>query len=202
LSFGALPTSGNRVTTQSLQSIGGLTRGLSTPLGTPGMTAYLSVEFRPEGTLNAGAFNGFFGLYLNGSLGTDMFVGKPGGGAISNYVLEDRGGTNQHPTSFMPIVGATDWLVVRADFTAGIDKFTLYVDPTPGGSEPLSGTVKQDSDVGTVSAITLYSTGAFSADEIRIGTTYADVTSTPEPGSVALMGIAGLLACGRRAGRR
>ncbi|MDB5358569.1 MAG: hypothetical protein JWN24_5022 [Phycisphaerales bacterium] len=202
LPFGTLPTSGNHVTTQSLATIGGLTRGLSTPLGTPGTTVYLSIEFRPEGVLNAGQFNGFFGLYLNGSTGTDLFAGKPGGGAFNDYALEDRGGSNQHSTGVMPIIGATDWLVVRADFTAGNDKFTLYVDPTPGGSEPLTGTVKQDSDVGTVPAITLYSTGAFSADEIRIGATYADVTSTPEPASVAFMGIGGLLACGRWAGRR
>jgi hypothetical protein len=89
-----------------------------------------------------------------------------------------------------------------ADFAAGNDKFTLYVDPTPGGAEPLTGTVKQDRDVGTVSALMLYSTGAFSVDEIRIGTTYADVTSTPEPSSISFVGVLGFLACGRLMGRR
>ncbi|MDB5299046.1 MAG: hypothetical protein JWO87_709 [Phycisphaerales bacterium] len=201
LPFGTLATAGNHATTASLQAISGLTRGLSTAMGTPGTTEYLSVELRPEGTLNAGVFNGFFGLYLNASTGTDLFVGKPGAGAISSYVLEDRGGSNQHSAGFTPVVGAANLLVVRADFAAGNDKFTLYVDPSPGGTEPLTGTVKQDSDVGTVSALMLYSTGAFSVDEIRIGTTYADVTSTPEPSSIAFVGVLGFVACGRLMGR-
>jgi len=45
--------------------------------------------------------------------------------------------------------------------------------------------VKTDLSLGTVSRIGIYSTGAFTVDEIRIGTTYADVVPsgdhTPDP---------------------
>ena len=80
--------------------------------------------------------------------------------------------------------GQTVLLVLRVDFFAGIDRLTLYANPTPGAAEPFLGAVKQDRDLGTVTGLTLYSTGAFSVDEIRVGTTFADVVPTaavPEP---------------------
>ncbi len=95
-------------------------------------------------------------------------------------------------------VGTTVLLVLRADFTASTDKFTLYVNPTPGAPEPLVGTVKQNSDVGIVSSLTLYSTGAYGLDEIRIGTTYADVVPAivPEPASLVMASTAALASLG------
>ncbi len=94
------------------------------------------------------------------------------------------------------------------DFTAGLDTFTLYVNPTPGGTQPLSGAVKSDTDVGTISSLSLYSTGAFSVDEIRIGTTYADVVPSavlpiPEPSSLVLvtLGVLGVHGGPRLLGR-
>ncbi len=201
LSDGSLLTAGNSVSTAAQQAISGLSRDLATPLGAAGTTAYLSVLLRPEGVLDAGAFGGFFGLYLNAStnapgVSNDVFIGKPG--TSDAYVVEDRGGTNRHLTNATATVGQTVLLVLRADFTSGIDRFTLYVNPTPGGAEPLSGTVKQDSDVGTISSLTLYSTGAFSVDEIRIGTTFADVVpaAVPEPSSLVLVALGGIGAFG------
>jgi hypothetical protein len=41
---------------------------------------------------------------------------------------------------------------------------------------------------GTISNLVIYSTGAFSIDEIRVGTTYADVAPVPEPSILALLG--------------
>ena len=68
-----------------------------------------------------------------------------------------------------------------------MDKFTLYMNPVPGAPEPLTGTVKQDADVAMISGLTLYSTGNYSIDEIRVGNTFADVTPIPEPSAVALL---------------
>lgn len=65
---------------------------------------------------------------------------------------------------------------LKAQFRPGADIFTLYVDPVPGHREPASAVVKTDLDLGIVSALGIYSTGAFAIDEIRVGTTYADVT--------------------------
>jgi hypothetical protein len=70
---------------------------------------------------------------------------------------------------------------VKAQFLNGHDIFTLYVNPVPGDSEPTSGAVKSDLDLGVVSAVGIYSTGGFAVDEIRIGTTFADVTPAANP---------------------
>jgi hypothetical protein len=53
-------------------------------------------------------------------------------------------------------VDMTALLVVKAEFTADIDKFTLYVNPLPGGTDPAVGTVKNNADVGTVNGLTIY----------------------------------------------
>jgi hypothetical protein len=187
LSFGGLVTSGNRVRTNAVGAIAGLTRDFLTPLGVPGTTRYASFLLRPEGQLQGGAFNGFFGVVLEQPAEPELFVGKPGGGAIDRYVLEDRGGSLQVATSVAPVVNETVLLVLRAQFTAGNDQFTLYVNPVPGAPEPGAGLVKNNSNVGTVAGLTLYSTGAFSIDEFRLGETFADVTpAVPEPATALI----------------
>jgi len=190
LSFPRLATSGNRVTSAALTSgIGSIIRPLSTPLGEPGTTQYFSFLVRPEGVLNEGQFNGFFGLRLETAGATDLFVGKAGGGVLDQFVLENVGGTLQHASGTTVEVGDEYLLVLRADFTAANDVFTLYVDPTPGAAEPLSGTVKSDVNIGTIDKLIIYSTGAFSIDEIRIGPTFADVVPlVPLPGDYNLNG--------------
>ena len=97
-------------------------------------------------------------------------------------MLEDRGGALQISSGVPTVVGETVFLVLKAEFTAGNDQFTLYVNPVPGAPEPGAGTVKNNSNVGTVAGLTIYSTGAFSIDELRLGETFADVTPVvPEP---------------------
>jgi hypothetical protein len=136
---------------------------------------YLSFLLRPDGILSNGVFNGFFGVTLNGSLFNDLFIGKPGGGALDQYVLETRGGSGQVPSGTSTGVNHTALLVLKAQFLTGNDTFTLYANPKPGDSEPSSGAVKSDLDLGAVSRIGIYSSGAFTVDEIRIGTSYEDV---------------------------
>jgi hypothetical protein len=189
LSYPKTPTRGNRVTTAAHNSgIGSIGRSLITPLGKPGTTQYVSFFVRPEGTLNEGQFNGFFGLRLETASGNDLFVGKPGGGAVDQFVLENAGGTLQHATGTTIEVGEEYLLVLRADFTtAGNDLFTLYVNPTPGAAEPTSGTLKNDVNLGMINEIFLYATGAFSIDEIRVGDSFAEVVPTI-PGDYNLNG--------------
>lgn len=205
LSFGGLLNSGNRVRTEAVGAIAGLTRDFSTTLGTTGTTRYASFLLRPEGILQGGAFNGFFGIVFEQPLEPELFIGKPGSMAIDRYVLEDRGGALQVSSNVTPVVGQTVFLVVKAEFAAGNDRFTLYVNPTPGASEPATGLVKNNSDIGTVAGVTIYSTGAFSIDEFRLGETFADVTPTiPEPSSAALtLGVVSALISvrQRRSGR-
>lgn len=172
----------------------------------------MSVLLRPEGTLGAGTANGFFGIYLNGFASNDdlpdLFIGKPGGGALGEYVVEDRGGSGQ-VSSGVAVRPKPSLLVLKAEFFAGADRFTLFVNPTAGGPEPSGGAVKTGLDLGVVTGVTLYSGGAYSADEIRIGTTFADVASgggaaVPLPGVVwaglALLGGVGARRSLRRRG--
>jgi hypothetical protein len=150
LSYGGLPESGNRAAVGISTSIAGVARTFSQSIGTTGTTRYFSMLVQPEGTLGQGAFSGFFGLALEGTNGS-FFAGKPGGGDLNNWVIEDRGGSNQVSSGVGLQVGRTDFLVIKAEFFAGADRFTFYVNPTAGGPEPLSGTVKNGLDLGLAS---------------------------------------------------
>jgi hypothetical protein len=178
LCFARLETDGGSISGGAFSSFNGAVRDLASPLGTDNTTVYVSFLVTPQGTLNEGLASGFFGLTLNGSFGDDLFIGKPGAGAQTHYVVENRGGSGQIPSGVPTVVGRAALMVVKAQFLAGRDIFTLYANPAPGGREPSGGAVKTDLDLGVVSKIGIYSTGAFSIDEIRIGTTYADVVPT------------------------
>jgi hypothetical protein len=69
-------------------------------------------------------------------------------------------------------------LVLRGDYTSGSDSFRLYVNPTPGAPEPASADATMTYDIGTQNGLGINAgnLGAASFDEIRIGTTFADVT--------------------------
>jgi len=174
LSFGCLQVSRGSISGPTAFAINGAVRTLQQPLGQDHTTVYLSFLLRPHRRLNNGIFGGFFGLTLNGSLGNDLFVGK----APEEYVIETRGGSGQLSSGVPTDVGRTALLVVRAEFLPGRDAFTLYVNPSLQAPEPASGIVKTDLDLGLVTRVGIYSTGAFAIDEIRIGTTYADVLPT------------------------
>jgi len=191
LSFDPLSVGGQSASSAAISGIGGLLRNLNQTFGADNSTMYMSFLLRPEGTLNAGFSFGYFGVSLRSSA-NDVFIGKPGGGDHNDWALETRGGAGQFSSGVAAAVGQTTFLVVRADFSAGPDKFTLYLNPTPGGTEPLTGTVKSDVDSGVISGVEIFSSGAFSIDEIRIGDTFADVTPVPEPSTAILLLLAGI----------
>lgn len=209
---GGTGSTGGRVAALAQYSLGGgVTRDLSQSIGAAGTTAYISMLLRADGTLNEGASGGFFGLLLNSSSPTaastsDLFIGKTGS---SNFGLEDRGGNNSHLSAAAAAIGVSNLLVVKAEFAAAgePDKFTLYVNPT-SATNMGAGVVKQDSDVGTVGSLTIYSTGAFSMDELRVSRDLGDLVpagdtvAVPEPASVAMLAIAGLGVAGVAARRK
>ncbi len=161
---------GGSVSGVAALQINGSTRALAQTLPE---TFYVSFLLQPNGTLGEGDFGGFFGLTLNGS-SNDLFIGKPGAHATDQYILETRGGGGQVPSGVQVDVDHTAFLVLKAQ---GNDAFSLFVNPKPGQSEPSHpDALKTDLDLGNVNRIGIYSTGAFTIDEIRIGTTYEDVT--------------------------
>ncbi len=175
LCFGSLEAGGTSVSAGAFPAINGALRNLAQQLGQDGTTVYVSFLVQAREPFGGGIFSGFFGLTLNGSLGNDLFIGKSGGGALAEWVLETRGGGGQVSSGAPIVVGKTAFLVLKAEFLAANDVFTLYVDPPPGGVESGSGTEKADLNLGLVPRIGIYSSGPFVIDEIKIGTTYADV---------------------------
>jgi hypothetical protein len=184
LAYSSLATTGNHVTTPTTSLLNGTQRNLSSAISSG--TVYLSCLLRPEGTIGQGNGNGFFGVYLHGSL-AELFFGNSG--ANGHYAMEQRGGFGEVTSADVPVAGQTEFLVLKATLLAGNDIFTLYTNPTPGGYEPSTGLVKSNLDIGTLSSLDIYSGGAFSIDELRVGTSYADVTLTPEPCSLVLLGV-------------
>lgn len=178
LGFAPLCNSGARMTGAPGHTQ--MVRALSSSYGEPGTVRYFSFLLRPEGTLNEGDLGGFHGLALSGGPGgASLFIGKPGGadgGVLAPYVLEQVGGAGQVLSDVPPVIDETVLLVVKAEFTAGADTFTLYVNPLPGAPGPAAGVQKADLDVGMSSELLVYSGGEFSIDEIRVGETLEAVT--------------------------
>jgi len=153
------------------QTVAFAQRNLAAPLGTDNTTVYLSFLIEPSGTLSTQ--DEYYGIDFGG-----LFIGKPGMGAMQQYVIETYGGAGQVPSGKSATPGRLALLVVKAHFLPGNDQFTLYVDPTPGQPEPATGVTKADLDVGLVTAVDIWSvtfSSSVTIDEIRIGTTYADV---------------------------
>jgi len=127
-------------------------------------------------------------------------TGAPNGGsdAIDAYLysngkigLRTAGASTVTSASALSL-NTTYFVVEEYDITA--QKAYLYLNPTPGGSQPAATltlssvtAVTAIDDVGFKAAAT---TGAYLVDNLLVGTTWGDVTPTvPEPSTFALMGI-------------
>ena len=114
--------------------LAGVSRQLAEPIGDDNTTRYLSFTVRPEGRLNAGIYDGFFGLVLDQEDSTELFFGKGGSKVLHEWVLKSRGGGGQVATGVALKLNATALLVLQMEFHQGNDRFTLYVNP--GAVEP------------------------------------------------------------------
>ena len=96
-------------------------------------------------------------------------------------------------------------MVLRADFvSAGADTFKLFINPNNSAEPGVADATKSAYDVGTVSTIQFNGNLGFSIDELKIGSSYADVV--PESGTwgsmIAVLGIGGIAWLRQRAVRR
>jgi hypothetical protein len=149
-------------------------------------------------------------LLPNGSGGNREGAYDPAGGAPGGGPDVGNEGAATFP------LNETQWAVVRIDHHAGMDDIYLWLSPDPA-VEPgianadaaiLAGDTNNTDDLDLLGAVRAF-TGAgrregaadyepatiLFLDEIRIGTTYADMSSTtvvPEPTSFVLLSIGGL----------
>jgi hypothetical protein len=161
---------GNRATAVAFGENRDIDRTFEVPLGADGTSAYVSVLMRPEGILHQGANSGWFGLVLRGttfvSIGMNFDRNKYGLRYADVY----------HDSSLTPVVGQPVFLVLRIDFTEGVDPARLYVNPNPGAPEPTTASASIiDLGIENITKLSLSGPGAASFDAIRIGPTYADV---------------------------
>jgi hypothetical protein len=101
--------------------------------------------------------------------------------------------------------GTTYFVVEEYDFSA--TTAYLYLDPTPGGAMPastlsLSGSTATAIDNVGFKAQASGTTGSYVVDNLRIGTTWADVTPVPEPSTWMLVGSGLVLMVGLARRRR
>lgn len=177
---------GNRVTADAFGGNRSIARTLSQPIGADDTTWYMSFLMQAEDVVGDGAFNGWFAFTLragarNVTVGKDSFSNK--------YKVE--GNLGEIALSDIEVISNQAHLfVVRADFLPGSDVFRLYIDPPTGQPEPLSADATMSTfDLGTATTVGLDGPGAFGFDELRIGTSWNDVTPTPEPSLLSLLSI-------------
>jgi len=196
---GTLPVSGNRMSCASYGANRDVHRDFGAPFGADGTTTYFSFLMQPQGTLGEGHYGGWFGLAFRGSGGRDLLVGSSNG--VADYVMETHPTwVNSRTVTGEPlIVDRPVLFVLRADFSAGNDTLSLYVNPTSGAPEPATAdTVKTDLDLGLLPRISLSGTGAYGFDEFRAATTFGEVAPVPEPATLTLLTLGGLVMVRRR----
>ena len=125
------------------------------------------------------AYHGGFGLKINGSGSVEL-------------ELDEHRQAGDNPLSFTK--GVTHLAVGRIILSEeGEDSLTAWLDPDLG--QPLSGGTTASDDFDFIgNEVLLRGGGSFEGqvDELRIGTTLADVV-VPEPASLALLGVGGLV---------
>ena len=202
LSYGSLAIQGNALTTATtpgpkLSSSAIYWRNLP-QFGQEGTTLYVSFLFRPET-----GYGYYGGVNLTDDIGRGIYVGKSGAVGYNNYGLEGPLGVID--SSSVPVTaGETVFIVLKAQFLAGNDIYSIFINPALDGAESAAvpSAVKTNFDpanplFGTTFQFNNY--GYYTIDEIRVGTTYADVmpTAVPEPTSLSLFAVGFAALAGR-----
>jgi len=148
------------------------------PYDAPDGVVYVSFLFMPN--IGFGAGGGLsFGTWTNG-----MVVGvDPGTGF---YGLSTPPGDVSADTATAMVEGETAFVVARIEDNGdGTFTWSIHVNPAASGPEPVTPGASMTSSLGLPQAVALYNDGGFLTDEIRVGLTWASVTSQAEPACTA-----------------
>ena len=179
---GQLDSSGGAAQLQVSALLSSVTasRDLPAPLGADGSTTWFSFLLEPQRV----SVSDFLGLEFGSSSAKKAFAGYNGG----QFIVGEVGAFNSPAVSGISASAGVDTLlVVRVQHQAGNDTLTLYVNPTPGAASPDGGLSTSTAlDLGSYTHVGISGgngLGINSArlDEVRIGTTYADVTPFQGP---------------------
>jgi len=191
----AVPTVGGSVNV--LDNNSGHFRTLSAGLGTDGTTIYLSY------LAQSSSGGGYAGISLfNGSDSDEVFfTGKPTGYTNFGFFRTDSPAA---VTSTSPVT-TLSLLIYKIEFgagtTTGNERVSLFVNPALG-TEPATASASA-LDVGSFIfdriRIQAGNGDSGSVDEIRFGTTYADVVPEPSAALMAALGVFSLVLRRRRA---
>jgi hypothetical protein len=192
-----LITTGGALATSSKDQAGGV-RVLKNKLGEINDQRYfLSFLLQPNGNKTDQNEAGIVIPSSGGGQSEFVLVGKPRLAGKNEYGLTTGGATPKTSfTGIAPKDGETVFLVLEEEFgkgAGGADKFSLFVNPKPGGAAPDPKTLKAQFDfpVPLINQLMLASFArandgsvigsAWTFDEIRLGTTYADVAPKAVP---------------------
>ena len=179
---GQLDSSGGAAQLQvsGLLSAATATRDLVAPLGADGSTAWFSFLLEPQRV----SVGDFLGLQFGSSSAKVAFAGYNAG----QFIVGEVGALNRPAVPGISAgAGVDTLLVVRVQHQAGNDMLTLYVNPTPGAASPDGGLSTSTAlDLGSYTRVGIsggngLGTNSARLDEVRIGTTYADVTPYQRP---------------------
>jgi hypothetical protein len=158
--------------------------------GTDGTTVWLSYLTSGTGAPVAG---GYAGVSLFAGSSENLFTGKRTNQTVLGVQRSNQASAIGDSTALADT--ATHLLVYKIDFgagtTAGNEKVTMYVDPAPGAAPDVSPSVTlADVTSFTFDRVRIQSGNGsnFNADEVSLGTTYADVVA-PEPATIGFLGL-------------
>jgi hypothetical protein len=199
---GTVLTTGNHVGANGGILPGGsaVQRQIAQTIGTSGTDLWVSWLMRRGGEQSPVRHQGLLIIYPTvGDVSyPPYYIGEPGEPGPYQGMLEiESNSTDRVSTGAVLEPGKTVFLAAHFSFVEGNDTVTVFVNPTPGSSAPTGGVSYNGIDFHpghpffefTSADGTGTDTSEF--DELRIGSTYAEVAPVaPEPGCLSLVGAA------------